>query len=243
MNLENRFYPESKFGGFTDVDGTIAFFNHVNSLLKTSFTILDVGCGRGEYKEDPVIFRKKLRILKGKVKKVIGIDVDPHAKNNPYLDKFILLKNTNWPIKNNSVDLVLCDWVVEHLENPDIFFIEVKRVLRKKGYLCIRTPNKWGYPALFAQVIDNKYHSKITSFVQSNRKPKDVFPTRYRCNTLQKIKRMMKNMDFDSVVYGYSVEPSYLYFSSFFYFLGVIYQKSAPNFLKQTLFAFGQKKT
>jgi len=59
MNKKDFFYPESTFGGFTDIDGTIAFFNRVNSLITDSFVSLDIGCGRGEYSEDPIIFRKR----------------------------------------------------------------------------------------------------------------------------------------------------------------------------------------
>ncbi|MDA3924611.1 MAG: hypothetical protein PF904_07930 [Kiritimatiellae bacterium] len=59
------FYPESKFGGFTDIDGTITFFNRVNALIKPSFVVLDVGCGRGAYSEDPVSLRKKPENFQG----------------------------------------------------------------------------------------------------------------------------------------------------------------------------------
>src|SRR5262249_40689121 len=76
MNNKERFYPETRFGGFTGVDGTVAFFSRVNSLLEPSFVVLDVGCGRGEYRDDPVPLRRNLRILKGKVERVVGIDVD-----------------------------------------------------------------------------------------------------------------------------------------------------------------------
>lgn len=51
MDNKERFYPEARFGGFTDIDGTIAFFNRVNSLIETSSVVLDVGCGRGAYAE------------------------------------------------------------------------------------------------------------------------------------------------------------------------------------------------
>ena len=47
MNCKEKFYQEALFGGFTDIDGTVAFFNRVNSLLEPSFVVLDVGCGNG----------------------------------------------------------------------------------------------------------------------------------------------------------------------------------------------------
>ena len=105
MKSIERFYPEERFGGFTDIDGTIVFFNRVNSLIDSSSVVLDVGCGRGEYREDLVPFRKSLRILQRKAAKVIGIDVDQGAQDNPFLDEFHLIQGDSWPVESNSIDL------------------------------------------------------------------------------------------------------------------------------------------
>jgi len=122
MNYKERFYPEAKFGGFTDIDGTVAFYNRVNSLLDPSFVVLDAGCGRGAYKEGPESLSKNLRNLKGKVAKVIGIDVDQGARENPFLHEFHLIQGDSWPVESNSIDLIVCDFVLEHIANPDQFF-------------------------------------------------------------------------------------------------------------------------
>jgi SAM-dependent methyltransferase len=240
MSNKEKFYPEALFGGFTDIDGTVAFFNRVNSLLDPSFVVLDVGCGRGAYSEDPIAFRRNLRILKGKVSRVMGIDVDPGAKDNPFVDEFRLIEGDNWPIDNNSIDLIICDNVLEHIPNPDKLFQQISRVLRNGGYLCLRTPNRWSYIAIAATLVPNKYHSKVTSVVQYGRKGEDVFPTVYKCNSIQKIKKIMTKNGFESVVYSYEAEPSYLSFSTIAYFLGVIHQKLAPGFIKPAIFAFGK---
>src|SRR5947208_7733071 len=96
--LQNIFYPESQFGGFTDIDGTIAFYTRVNALLKPSYVVVDIGCGRGGYFDDPADMRRKLRILKGKTQKVIGIDVDEAARDNPFIDEFRRLESDAWPV-------------------------------------------------------------------------------------------------------------------------------------------------
>jgi len=236
------FYPESLFGGFTDIDGSIAFYNRINSLLDPSFVVLDVGCGRGGFNEDPISFKKDLRILKGKVSKVIGIDVDQSAKENPFLDEFLLLSGDVWPIESNSINLIVSDYVLEHVVNPDRFFQEIHRVLKPGGYICIRTSNRWNYIALFATLIPNKFHTKVTAIVQDGRKDEDVFPTLYKCNSIRKIRKIMKMNGLECVVYGYEAEPSYLSFSTIAYFLGVIHQKFAPGFLKPAIFAFGKMK-
>ncbi len=240
MNYMEVFYPEAKFGGFTDIDGSITFFARVNSLLDPAFTVLDVGCGRGAYGDDTVAIRRNLRIIKDKVKKVIGIDVDKSAGDNPFIDEFRIIERDCWPAEDESVDLILCENVLEHKEKPEQFFSEARRVLKNAGYLCIRTPNKWNYIAILARVIPNKYHSRVTGFAQDNRKQEDVFPVVYKCNSIGKIRRMMKAYGFECAVYGYEAEPLYLSFSKVAYWLGVLHQKYAPRFFKPAIFAFGR---
>ncbi len=240
MKNQETFYPEALFGNFTDCDGTIAFFSRVNALIDPSFVVLDVGCGRGAYNEDPVIFRKNLRILKGKAANLIGIDLDPNAQVNPFLDDFRLIEGDVWPIEDDSIDLIVCDNVLEHVPNPDLLFAEIRRVLKNGGYLCIRTPNQWSYIAILSSLIPNKYHSKVIAFAQDGRKAEDVFPTVYKCNSVRKLKNMMIKNGMKSVVYGHEPDPAYLAFSPITYLFGVMYQKISPQFIKSELFAFGQ---
>ena len=240
MNKMQRFYPEAKFGGFTDIDGTVAFFGRVAALVNRDSVVLDVGCGRGAFADDPVALRKNLRILQGRAARVIGIDVDRGAKDNPFLDEFHLIESDGWPVDDDSIDLIVCDFVLEHIDDPPRFFSEIRRVLKDGGFLCIRTPNRWSYVALMACLIPNKYHSKVVSVAQDGRKAEDVFPTVFKCNTIGKLRGMMRRHGFDAVVYGYESEPSYLSFSTFAYFLGVLHQRLAPGFLKPALFAFGK---
>jgi len=236
------YYPESKFGGFTDIDGTIAFYIRVNSFINSSSIVLDVGCGRGSYAEDPISIRRDLRIFKGKCKKVIGIDTSKDGENNPFLDEFNLIEGTYWPLEDSSVDVCICDSVLEHIGNPELFFSECHRVINQRGYLCIRTPNLMSYFGLFSRLAPNRLHNTIVSKVQEKREDKDVFPTFYRCNTIKKIRNMLNKYGFDHCIYGYEAEPSYFAFSRIFHLLGVIHQRYSPNIFKITIFVYGRKK-
>ena len=237
------FYPESSFGGFTDIDGTVAFYCRVNALLKPSSVVVDFGCGRGGHQQDPVTFRRNLRSLKGKVAKVIGVDVDEIGETNPALDEFRLLAPGHpWPLDEQSTDLVTCDCVVEHLHDPAKLFQEARRVLAPGGHLCIRTPNAYSYVGIASRLIPNRHHCSVLSRAQIDRNEEDVFPTLYKCNTISALRRLFRANHFSAAVYGYAPEPSYLSFSKLAYAAGVAYQKLAPGFLKAAIFAFGQSQ-
>jgi SAM-dependent methyltransferase len=200
--------------------------------------VVDYGCGRGAYGGDPVAYRRDLRILKGKAGKVIGLDVSPAGKDNPYLDEFRPVENDCWPVESAIVDLVLCDNVLEHLPEPDRFFSETQRVLKSGGNLCIRTPNAWNYIALISRLVPSRAHASILGGVKPGLAEKDVFPTLYRCNSLPAVRKMLHQHGFTGTVDGYEAEPSYLSFSRIAYALGVMHQKLAPGFLRASIFAF-----
>lgn len=239
---QEKFYPETKFGGFAVIDGTIAFYNIVNSLLDPNHVVLDVGCGRGEYAEDMVTYRRNLRIVRGKVHKVIGIDVDPNAQSNPFIDEFHLIQGESWPLPDNSIDVLICDNVLEHIENVEPFFVEVSRVLVYGGVVCMRTTNRHSYVALAARLTPKKYYNRVVLAAQEPRKEEDIFPAFYKCNTVAKLKKLYENAGLEGVVFCHESEPRYFEFSRVAYFFGVLHQRFAPGFLKPTIFAFGRLK-
>jgi len=236
------YYPESAFGGFTHIDGTIAFYLRVRSLITPSSVVLDVGCGAGAHERDPVAIRRDLQIFKGKCRKVVGLDVDKGAKENPFLDEFRLIENGCWPVDDAIADVCVCDNVLEHVESPDAFFSECARTIKPGGHLCIRTPNVLSYFGLVCRMVPNRRHATVLGKVRDSiREAQDVFPTFYRCNTRRKLKKMFRKHGFDGCVVGHEAEPSYLSFSRFLYLLGVLHQRLAPNAFKVAIFAFGRK--
>lgn len=242
---KEHFYPESRFGGFSDIDGTVAFYARVHASLAPDAVVADVGCGRGVHATDACTYRRSLRKLSGSVARVIGLDVDPAAAVNPAIDEFRLMDGSKWPLEDQSVDGCIADYVLEHIHDPDSFFAELCRVLRPGGLFAARTTNSWGYPALIARLVPNQLHARIVSRVQTVRKAEDVFPTAYRCNSIPALRRTLTRRGFNHVVYGYDAEPTYFEFSPLLYALGVAYHKSLPHFchyLRGSLFIFARRK-
>lgn len=237
----SEFYPESRLGGFTDIDGTVAFYNRVNSYITPESVVLDVGCGRAEYQEDPVPLRRALRIFKGRAGKVIGIDLDEAALSNPFMDEVRLIENERWPVDDASVDVCLADFVMEHVSDPGAFFAECHRVLKPGGFLCIRTTNWWNYFTMCARLIPERLHGRVLRKAQPGRKEADVFPKHYRCNTVARMNSTLRRHGFDGVAYGYEAEPSYLSFSRLAYWIGVMHQRYAPSFMRAAIFVHARR--
>jgi SAM-dependent methyltransferase len=236
------FYPEVAFGGIPRLDGVVEFYSRVNALIEPHFVVVDFGCGRGAHTEDPVRFRRDLRNLKGKAAKVIGLDVDPTGEANPTIDEFRLLRGGRaWPMDGESADLVICHSVLEHLPEPASFFAEARRVLHPGGVLAVVTTNLWSYVGIAAALVPNRFHARIVTRVQADRKEDDVFPTLYRCNTIPKLRREFRRHGFQAAVYGFDGGPAYLTFSRFAYALGYLHQQMAPALIRPIILAFGRK--
>ena len=135
-SLKEQFYPECRFGGFSHVDGTVAFYTRIRALLDPTSVVLDVGCGRGAAK-DRLVQKpsERLRVLQESCHTTIGIDVDPAGADNPFMDEFHLIDSDRWPVDDASIDLLYADYVLEHLEHPDQFFAECSRVTKPGGYI------------------------------------------------------------------------------------------------------------
>ncbi len=204
--------------------------------------MLDVGCGRGASLEDPIETRRDLRVLKGLCQAVIGIDVDPNSEKNPAISEFRLIESARWSVADESIDVCVCDWVLEHVEDPGPFLAECSRVVRPGGYLCIRTMNVASYAGIAARLFPNRLHVDLLGRLQRKRAPRDIFPTVYQCNTRRNLRRMMDEAGFTSCVYGYDAEPSYLSFSRILYRVGVWHQRWAPRAFAVTIFGFGVRR-
>jgi SAM-dependent methyltransferase len=202
--------PESVAGGFTRRDGIIEFMSRVHSLFPPNAVVLDFGAGRGEWGiEDPIEFRRRLLDFRGPDRKVIGVDIDPVVMTNPLLDEAHVLVGPKIPLADDSVDVVVADWVFEHVDEPEAVAAELARVLKVGGWLCARTPNRHGYVALGARLVPNRSHAKVLERLQPGRQAIDVFPTRYRMNTKGALRRLFPADRFTHATYAPQIDPPY----------------------------------
>ena len=104
-------------------------------LAKLRFdTVLEIGCGTG----------KNTLLLSKIAKKVHAIDFSQgmieKAKEKVKSENvhFAMADITKkWPYQENSIQLIICNLVLEHIENLSPIFAEAHRVLSEKGHFFI----------------------------------------------------------------------------------------------------------
>jgi SAM-dependent methyltransferase len=243
-NALHRVYPEVGAGGFSHVDGTVDFYIRIAALLDPAMTVLDFGAGRGSINEDTVQFRASLTNLKGRVAKLVGVDIDSAVLENPLLDEaHVISPDKPLPFADGTFDLIFSDWVLEHVATPEQFEAEAWRVLKPGGWFCARTPNRWGLTGIGANIVPNSQHVKMLSVLQPERRDIDVFPTTYKLNTRGRLRRYFTAARWDDFSYIQSPEPAYFLESGLLTRIvrGVL--KLAPEPFGLNLHVFLRKKT
>ena len=111
--------------------------------------LLDVGCWDGVASQD--------WISSSQAKTVYGIEPIKFAAEKAEekgIKTFVIeAERDKWPLKDNSVDCVVSNQVVEHLSNLDHFFSEAERVLKPGGYLITSTNNLSSLHNIFSIIL------------------------------------------------------------------------------------------
>ncbi len=161
------------------------FENWIKSTLKPDSVWIDAGCGSNTLVDEFSAYSEH----------GTGIDCVVHPELMKR-ERFLLGYLSNLPIESGSTDTIVSNMVVEHLKDPKKVFSEFLRVLKPGGNVFFRTTNKF-YPSqffghIFSKNVKDKIINKIFG-VESH----DIFPTHYRINTYNKIKKLLPSLGFE----------------------------------------------
>lgn len=187
----------------------------VAARLRAGDALLDAGCGRTA----PVLSK-----FRGKARRLIGIDLVAFADAGEGLE----LINSNLeqiPLDAESVDIVMCRSVMEHVDDPSAVYAEMYRVLKPGGVFIFLTANLWDYAALIAKVVPNRLHPWIVGRTEG-RQEHDVFPVRYRTNTRRAVTALARNAGFELLSFRYLGQyPGYFMFNGALFLIATGYEK------------------
>lgn len=215
----DRYYPVDTLDGCRWLDGTKAFYDWIFEGINASWaTILDIGAG-------PSV--EATRSLRGKVARVVGVDVDPAVLKNPCLDEAHVFDGIHLIFPPASFDAVVSDWTIEHVESPAELLSEVNRVLKPGGSYWFRTTNRDHYVTLVAAHTPHWFHRLIANRLRGlPRTTHDPWRAYYRMNTPPQIRRYVELAGFRSCdIKMLESHPSYLMFNALAFRAGVAYER------------------
>jgi ubiquinone/menaquinone biosynthesis C-methylase UbiE len=186
----------------------------IRKYLRQGERVLDAGCGRY------LKFCKEL----SETAWVVGIDLESALETTNQLPPFGVRGDlSRLPFASEHFDIVISRSVIEHLDDPSKAFQEFWRVLRPGGRVVIVTPNKYDYVSLLAAITPYRLHRSLVSRIFHSSED-DVFPTRYRANTVRAMRKTLTGAGFlEKELDTINHYPAYLMFSPLLFRLGVLY--------------------
>lgn len=242
MEMRGRSRPGSNS---PSASTTVAFYTQINNLLRPDMKVLNLGAGRGagfERSKNP--HEISLYSLRGKVREYVGADPDHAAiARNMHVDRRVPIEaGKPLPFHDGEFDLVLSDWVLEHVTEPAQFASEVSRVLKPGGWFCARTPNRWGLTAMGARLIPSSQHHKVLRRLTPQRQEVDIFPTAYRLNTRSRIQKFFPARDWTDHSFMMNGQGVYFRRTPILAKIVKAYWSVAPDDLKNLILIFLQKR-
>jgi SAM-dependent methyltransferase len=200
-------------------DGTLAFFSLVRQNACSDFRVLNLGAGPRT--DNPRC------IQKGEFSEIIGADIDPVVLSNPEVDLAVVIENGKLPFSDNYFDLAFSDYVLEHVERPVEFLIEVHRVLKKGASYFFRTPNVYHYVIIASMLTPHWIHKAIANPLRElPTNAHEPWFTYYRMNSRRAILKAAQAAGFQTIdLQMAEYQPSYLVFHTIPFLAGVAYER------------------
>lgn len=216
-SLRAYFYSHDNY------NGTKIFYDWIRQITTPETRLLNLGAG------PPT--KSGLRTFRGEVLEVVGADIDRTVLKNSELDRGFVIENNSLPFPNDYFDVAFSDYVIEHVEFPEIFLSELHRVMKSGGQFFFRTPNKYHYVSFISAVTPHWFHSAIANRVRGlPAEAHEPWPTYYRLNSRRALKAAAQRAGFRSVeLRMIEAEPSYLEFHSIPFLMGIGYERTVNS--------------
>jgi SAM-dependent methyltransferase len=193
----------------------------VQRWITKDSAVLDLGCGRTGGIER---FWTNARLA-------VGIDPDLESLRDRQNGLPVLRAlGDGLPFGDETFDIVVSVWVLEHLAAPAGVFAEAARVLKRGGHFIFLTPN-----ALNPLILGNRL-GQVAPWLQhrlvSNiygRGKGDTFAVRYRANTTGRLRSLAKRHNFSVMELRVISDPTYVAFNPALFRAAMLAERALPS--------------
>lgn len=177
----------ARFGYFTPDD---VYESLVDKLVTPGCRWLDVGCGRDVFPTN----RGLARELSRRSATLVGVDPDATIQENPFVHMRVQAPLESFDT-TETFDVITARMVVEHVQDPEAFVGQLRRLCAPHGLAVIYTINKWAPVSMLSWLIPFSLHHPVKAMLWGTQE-KDTFPVEYRMNTRRTLSSLMQRGGF-----------------------------------------------
>jgi len=203
----------------------------VSDYIEKHSRALDLGCGQSTLADRQIVSAQFTAGIDTsfsdlKANRAVGFPISGMAEAVPFA--------------RNSFDVVLSQWVMEHLPRPDLVFTEVARILKPGGTFIVFTTNIYNYIPLTSRLVPSQIQSKLLRTLLG-RPQHETFPTHYRANSRQALAKLAEKGGLVMESCTYSGNPFYLTFSRLLFLGALLFERVTdfPPLQKLKLYILG----
>ncbi|MBI3412288.1 MAG: class I SAM-dependent methyltransferase [Planctomycetes bacterium] len=202
ISINQRLFPDESYH---------LFLNEIERHMPPEGAVLDLGCGDNRMLAPWLAPRRQMW----------GVDFHKHpALVDPACFR-LLEPDGTIPFDDNSFDVIISRWVLEHVTHPERFLADVARVLRPGGVFVSLTVNAKHYVSWLARLFHLAPHSWTQTLIHRllGRPHEDTFTTYYRLNSLERMDRAARPAGLDVMHSRFYASQEYFAFSKSIYSL------------------------
>ena len=198
-----------------------------NEVFSPGAVVLDAGCGR----------ESAVPVAEG-VETRVGVDISrSFLEGNRNVHFKVVADLESLPFKDSVFDIVISQFVAEHLKNPEKVIGEFGRVTKNQSHILILTTNALNYIAVATRLMP----FLVQRFIKRRflKIPDDeIYAVYYRCNTVFRLNRMMRRTGFRSEKVVFVGGPFYFSFSLLLFRIAMFFERITDGRLRFLKFYF-----
>ena len=201
---------------FHSTKSTLDVYDQIlSSLCSPDRILLDEGCGK----------KSMVQRYTAKFKYSVGMDISPEAMaENAGFSAFVAGDASMLPFRDQVFDVVVSQWMIEHIRKIDEVVQEFGRVLKKGGSLVVVTNSKY-HPMMFvSSILPTRFRDWMKLKIFPSYIEEDTFPTYYKFNSLADIDRLLTRAGFEKRYASYHGAPFFL-FNKFLFKISEWYER------------------
>ncbi|QTA79208.1 SAM-dependent methyltransferase [Desulfonema limicola] len=196
------------------IDGTTQFHNLCRGFISETSKVLEFGAGPSN---------KTSQFLSGISAELVGLDVDLEVKENKFLSAAFTYDGSFFPFDAGTFDIVVSNYVMEHVAQPLLICKEISRVLKPGGVFIFRTPNFFHYVPILSYFFPMGLANWVRNLPDDAHDP---YPTVYKFNSETKCREILNAAGFEIIeLHLVEKEPSYGMKSRLLFFPMMAYER------------------